>query len=863
MIAKMAGLKEQLQKEGWFLSDDGIKQLTDDGKITNIQTIIKKALDVDLREIAAPGFPEEVGRCMIEGIPGGLVVQLQKARNVSAPKANEESGAAPRMLKLTLTDGHSTCHAVEMSRIPALTFNTPPGTKILLKSHPGEENIPVSSNFLLLNANRAEILGGKVTHMYEKWDLNRSLAKHKRGGGEDGGPPPWTAFGQKIVRSHPSDRNFKSLQDKDKQNTEAFNPEFEAQRKDAIAEAGKGGARKVFGGGNRQLLDHNVQQIVDMGYSIEQADNALKMSRNNVDRALKILQRQSDGPKSTEAKKPEKDVPDTRTRDNPRESGQESGRATGKGNNRERGKGRGHDDEVGGSAPAKPSGRLSLFDFLEDKLPFEEKEKLQAASMRGHQERGGRGGGGGRGAANGRGPPEREYRGGNAERGGRGGGRGRGGGTGGGNDRRQDRSYRDENRPNNDKGFKDRKDNPRSKDQPNSQGRKDGSANGKNTSKTKDKDKGGDSKAPRFQNQSTRPPLQHESTRYLGHTPSNAVSTNSSLGQGVPDWQASLSSKVEMMSMIDCDNTPDDDPLFNNPSWANSQRDFDGLQSRNHPQSAPRQQYQQMQQQQHHQQHHQQQQQYSRPIDNGRNTNQGIQKPNQSNFRQHIDNRNSPFENDMLGSKGGLQGGSRNAPNNPALPKIPDFPYKENLHMSSSLMNGGYPSNNTTISNNNPNNTRNVGNPKNSGISRNMQGGRTDSPQHLNPEDSDGPGVYWAWKLGDQCLARYWEDERYYEAVVTGIAARTLVVRFVDYGNHEEVLKQDTIPVTKSSFFEPLRNALNNGCPPSSLPADQYFNLGNANIESPGNSSGKPFKSMNSVNSHTSYESNGIPFSGL
>lgn len=63
--------------------------------------------------------------------------------------------------------------------------------------------------------------------------------------------------------------------------------------------------------------------------------------------------------------------------------------------------------------------------------------------------------------------------------------------------------------------------------------------------------------------------LQHESSRYLGHTPANAVSTNSTLGQGVPDWSGSISRKVEMMSLIDCDNTPDDDTSFGNSSWPN------------------------------------------------------------------------------------------------------------------------------------------------------------------------------------------------------------------------------------------------------------------------------------------------------
>jgi hypothetical protein len=38
---------------------------------------------------------------------------------------------------------------------------------------------------------------------------------------------------------------------KDKENKE--NTEFEAQRKDAIAEAARGGAKKVFGGGNKPV----------------------------------------------------------------------------------------------------------------------------------------------------------------------------------------------------------------------------------------------------------------------------------------------------------------------------------------------------------------------------------------------------------------------------------------------------------------------------------------------------------------------------------------------------------------------------------------------------------------------------------
>ena len=53
----------------------------------------------------------------LDRLDGPLVTQVQKVRNVAAPKANEDSQAAPRMLKLTLTDGVSSVNALEMETI--------------------------------------------------------------------------------------------------------------------------------------------------------------------------------------------------------------------------------------------------------------------------------------------------------------------------------------------------------------------------------------------------------------------------------------------------------------------------------------------------------------------------------------------------------------------------------------------------------------------------------------------------------------------------------------------------------------------------------------------------------------------------
>ncbi|VTJ88732.1 Hypothetical predicted protein, partial [Marmota monax] len=53
-------------------------------------------------------------------LEGPCVLQIQKILNIAAPKDNEESQAAPRMLRLQMTDGHTSCIAVEFSYMPKI-----------------------------------------------------------------------------------------------------------------------------------------------------------------------------------------------------------------------------------------------------------------------------------------------------------------------------------------------------------------------------------------------------------------------------------------------------------------------------------------------------------------------------------------------------------------------------------------------------------------------------------------------------------------------------------------------------------------------------------------------------------------------
>lgn len=101
---------------------------------------------------------------------------MQSIRNVSAPKSNEESKTAPRLLLLELTDAQTVCTALEFDPVPSLSVNTAPGTKVLLKN-----NIKLVQGILMLNAQSLSVLGGHVALMYDKWETTRTLSKYAKG----------------------------------------------------------------------------------------------------------------------------------------------------------------------------------------------------------------------------------------------------------------------------------------------------------------------------------------------------------------------------------------------------------------------------------------------------------------------------------------------------------------------------------------------------------------------------------------------------------------------------------------------------------------------------------------------------------
>lgn len=303
----------------------------------------------DLRDLVTNGgLPNDITKSSKIELPSsGVVLQVVNVRNVSAPKVNQESKTSPRLLQIDFTDGQTLCSGLDLEHLQSFSINVAPGTKVLLKN-----TVKVVQGFLTLTPQNISILGGQVQALYEKWETNRTLAKFigfagqssKKSNGDTlkGTPPPWISFGSKIKGNSDNDATFKSLNTTSKtKEVSKEDAEFIALRNSAIAEASaKGELRKCFGGNNRQLMDHNLKKILDKGYTEEQAKLALKIARNNLERAMSHLKK-----RGTDLEKRQKPTNETMT------------------SNSRRG------NKLDDHPPAKPSGKVSLFDFLSDKIP--------------------------------------------------------------------------------------------------------------------------------------------------------------------------------------------------------------------------------------------------------------------------------------------------------------------------------------------------------------------------------------------------------------------------------------------------------------------------------------------------------------
>lgn len=205
-----------------------------------------------------------------------------------------------------------------------------------------------------------------MTQLVDKWEVAQRYSKFSLDMRAMTQAPPWIAFGQKIDRKSVN-VNKKSLvgggADKKDGEESKEDDAFENQRKEAIAEASAEAQKRVFLDGGKKIVHHNVQKIVDKGFTEDQAKEALKYSRNDLGRALASLKRPGGGEGDD----------DGRFRHSSSAGGGRGGRG-GRGGGARRGRGRfGDNNDESEEFMSKPSEKISLFDFIGDKLPPEVK----------------------------------------------------------------------------------------------------------------------------------------------------------------------------------------------------------------------------------------------------------------------------------------------------------------------------------------------------------------------------------------------------------------------------------------------------------------------------------------------------------
>lgn len=351
-----------LDAKGWHLTEEGIEQCRGDNNKKD-EKIVEIAKDTDLKEIGKKWLPDDVNKGSCEYVEGPGVLQIQKIRNIAAPKDNETSQGAPRLLKLTFTDGHLNCNGVETEKLDKFGLDIPPGSKILLKG-----TVAVEHGFLLLTNKNCQLIGGRVLKMAESWELKKMLSKQsKLRGVTEGGPPPFVPFGHRIQDAKVVNQkdNFKSLTAKKEEKKEEG--EFEQQRKATIAEAlqAKEEKSKTFGGGQKQVgSDKDIARLMEMGFSAEQASSALRQNNGNFQLSVDYLiqgrggsrQSQYGGDRDRQAPSGGRDYQGRQPREDRREN-----------------RGRRQKDEDTEEMSSRPSAPATLFDFLSmsKKIPVE------------------------------------------------------------------------------------------------------------------------------------------------------------------------------------------------------------------------------------------------------------------------------------------------------------------------------------------------------------------------------------------------------------------------------------------------------------------------------------------------------------
>lgn len=132
-------------------------------------------------------------------VTGAFILQVVSVLDVTKPSSKQMSGdgGQGRVLMLRVTDGSKKYSAIELARIPKLSLDTPPGTKILLN------NVRYVKHKLLLEPSTVLGVDGEVKILANNFQSSRLLEQQYKLGkdlqakprkGANQGPPAFDAF---------------------------------------------------------------------------------------------------------------------------------------------------------------------------------------------------------------------------------------------------------------------------------------------------------------------------------------------------------------------------------------------------------------------------------------------------------------------------------------------------------------------------------------------------------------------------------------------------------------------------------------------------------------------------------------------
>ncbi|KAG8657420.1 tudor domain-containing protein 3 isoform X1 [Manihot esculenta] len=191
---------ETLRTRGWSIGD--INQieaiitiqsaLSDDHETSAVTNSVEsELLNMDLKSLGAKSLPDPNIFRKTSHLQGPKVLQVSSVRDISVSSIGGVSDSGHRrLLKLSLTDGHSEITAIEYSHIPSIPNDLVPGTKVRL-----ENKIPIHSGILCLNPKVITLMGGVVPSLYEEWQMNQKYSGFSRSlmrlsqETDSGGPP--------------------------------------------------------------------------------------------------------------------------------------------------------------------------------------------------------------------------------------------------------------------------------------------------------------------------------------------------------------------------------------------------------------------------------------------------------------------------------------------------------------------------------------------------------------------------------------------------------------------------------------------------------------------------------------------------